>query len=177
MTVPAARRAAPGSGQALTRPCPARRRQAARRGFYETAAGDPDAKRKLRIRMVGRQDLTVAAPLVGRSLDGRDRPADGHLEECRRRKGSPSRPAGTPIADQNRRLATCIARAASATRPDARGYHASRVPARRGHSRASRAHCSDGQTGTTCDDCITTRRFAAVLLAGRGARHAGVPLL
>ena len=48
--IAAGKRAAQGSGRALARPCPARRRQAARRGSDETAAaGDPDAQHELRI--------------------------------------------------------------------------------------------------------------------------------
>ena len=43
--------------------------------------------------MDGRQGPRVAATLVGGTRHGRDRPADGRLEECRGREGAPSRPA------------------------------------------------------------------------------------
>ena len=112
-------RTAQESGRALARPCPAHRRQAARWGSDETAAGDPDAQHELRIRMDGRHDPRVAPTLVGGALDSGDRPADGRLEECRRREGAPSRPAGTPVANQNRRLATSAACASPAAHPEA----------------------------------------------------------
>ena len=140
------------------------------------AAGDPDAQHELRIRMDGRHDPRVAATLVGGALDSRDRPADGHLEECRRRKGAPSRPAGTPIADPNRRLATSAACAAPAACPEACGHHASLVLARGQHPHNSRTHCSDGthQHGVwRSHHGASVRTRAAGRLGSQARRHSG----
>src|SRR5579872_3033664 len=127
--------------------------------------------------MDGRCDPRVAATLVRGALDSRDRPADGHLEERRRRKVAPSRPAGTPIADPHRQLAVSAACPAPAARPEACGHHASLVLARWQHPPNSRTHCSDSRTGTARGGCATAHRFAPVLLADWAARDAGVPVL